>query len=189
MDAGIGRAAALAATVAAVCVAVAGARAQETVQPANSAPAAAAAPAENAAAANAVANAAVPDEDASDEAAPSLPPPPPTPVRAPVAVLRVLDKVTAETMAFAAPIGRRVRYKTLVFEVKACETRGVGAALPDPSAYVLITSDAGAAAGAALGPRQIFKGWMFANDPSLHALGHPVYDAWLVSCSTAAPAA
>jgi hypothetical protein len=97
----------------------------------------------------------------------------------------VLDKVTAETMAFEAPIGRRVRYKSLVFEVKACETRGVGDAQPQPSAYLIVTSDA--AGGGALLPRQVFKGWMFANYPSLHALKHPVYDAWLEACSAATP--
>jgi hypothetical protein len=103
-----------------------------------------------------------------------------------VAILRVLDKVTAETMAFAAPVNQPVRYKSLVFEVKVCETRGVDDAEPQPSAYLTITSDAGASAGA-IGARQLFKGWMFANAPSVHALAHPVYDAWLVSCSAAAP--
>ncbi len=113
---------------------------------------------------------------------------PPVPARAPAAVLRVLDKVSAETMAFAAPIGARLRYKSLVFEVKTCVTRGGGDAQPRPSAYLLITSDAGAASGGVMGPRQVFKGWMFANAPGLNALKHPVYDAWLVSCSAAIPA-
>jgi hypothetical protein len=123
------------------------------------------------------------------EAKPPLPPPgPPTPTRAPSAVLRVLDKVTAETMAFEAPIGQRVRYKSLVFEVKACETRGIDDPQPQPSAYLLITSDAGVSAGDVVGARQVFKGWMFANAPSVHALKHPVYDAWLVNCSAATPA-
>jgi hypothetical protein len=96
--------------------------------------------------------------------------------------------VTAETMAFDAPIGRRVRFKSLVFEVKACETRGAGEAQPQPAAYLLITSDAGVAAGPVVTVRQVFKGWMFANAPDVHAVRHPVYDAWLVSCSAAAPA-
>ena len=112
---------------------------------------------------------------------------PPVPAHAQAAVLRVLDKVTAETMAFAAPIGARVRYKSLVFEVKSCVTRGPGDAQPEPSAYLTITSDAGANAGGVIGPRQVFKGWMFANAPGLHALKHPVYDAWLVSCSASTP--
>jgi hypothetical protein len=108
-------------------------------------------------------------------------------MRAPAAVLRVLDKVTAETMAFEAPVGRRVRYKSLVFEVKACVTRGPTDAQPQPSVYLVITSDAGAASGADLAPRQVFKGWMFANAPGVSALKHPIYDAWLVACNAAAP--
>jgi hypothetical protein len=116
------------------------------------------------------------------------PPGPPVPAHGDAAVLRVLDKVTAETMAFEAPVGRRVRYKNLVFEVKVCETRDAGDAQPQPEAYLIITSDAGASFGLVTGPKQVFKGWMFANAPSLHALKHPVYDAWLVSCSAAAPA-
>ncbi len=117
----------------------------------------------------------------------ALPPEPPLPARAPAAVLRVLDKVTAETMAFEAPVGKRVRYKSLVFEVKACVTRAATDPEPQPSVYLLITSDAGVASGAAFAPRQVFKGWMFANAPGVHALQHPVYDAWLVACNAVAP--
>jgi hypothetical protein len=35
--------------------------------------------------------------------------------------------------------------------------------------------------------KRVFDGWMFANAPSLHALEHPIYDAWLVSCSAGNP--
>ena len=123
-----------------------------------------------------------------EPAKPKPPPPgPPLPVRAPAAILRVLDKVTAETMAFEAPVGRRVRYKSLVFEVKACVTRGAADPQPQPSVYLVVTSDAGVATGAGLAPRQVFKGWMFANAPGVHSLRHPVYDAWLVACNAAAP--
>ncbi|MDB5483686.1 MAG: hypothetical protein JWO83_4739 [Caulobacteraceae bacterium] len=130
-----------------------------------------------------------PPEVKAEAPKPKTPPPgPPLPARAPAAVLRVLDKVTAETMAFEAPVGRRVRYKSLVFEVKACVTRGPADPQPQPSVYLVITSDAGVATGAALAPRQVFKGWMFANAPGVSALRHPVYDAWLVACNAAAPA-
>ncbi len=198
MDAGIGRAAGVLAGALVLILAVAGVRAQDTAAVSDSAPAAAppsspappspAAPAPDTAApaspdhAAPPANVAATDED--DKPAP--PAAPPTPSRAPSAVLRVLDKVTAETMAFEAPVRQRVRYKSLVFEVKACETRGVGDPQPQPSAYVVVTSDAGASAASALAARQIYKGWMFANAPSVHALTHPIYDAWLVSCGGSA---
>jgi hypothetical protein len=114
---------------------------------------------------------------------PAPPPGPPPPVRSPIAVMRVLDKVTAETLRFEAPVGRRVRFKTLIFSVKACETRGVHDPEPRPSAYVVIETQPEPAPGIRQpAPREIFKGWMFANGPDLHPFEHPIYDAWLDVC-------
>jgi hypothetical protein len=119
-------------------------------------------------------------------AAPAPPPGPPAPVRSSTAILRVLDKVTAETLRFEAPVGRRVRYKTLIFLVKACETRGPDDPLPRPSAYVVVDSEPPAAPGLATPePKEIYRGWMFATAPGLHLFEHPVYDAWLESCTSA----
>jgi hypothetical protein len=117
------------------------------------------------------------------------PPGPPKPVRSQIAVLQVLDKVTAETLRFIAPVGRPVRYKTLVFTVRACETRNLDAPQPQPSAYLLIESRAGVAQGDGAGPKAVFKGWIFANAPDVHPFEHPVYDAWLVACSASPPPA
>lgn len=118
---------------------------------------------------------------------PEVPKGPERPERDPVAVFRVLDKVTAETMQFAAPVGRRVRYRSLVFEVKACETWGSGSAEPRPSAYLIIQSDVGGVTAGGQQVKQIFKGWTFAETPSAHVLRHPIYDAWLVSCIATQP--
>ena len=126
------------------------------------------------------------EADTTEDKPAAAPVAPIVPARAPAAILRVLDKVTAETMAFEAPIGKRVRYKSLVFEVKACATRGQTDPQPRSSAYVVVTSDS-SAVGPLLGSRQVFKGWMFANAPAVHALTHPVYDAWLAACSAIAP--
>jgi hypothetical protein len=122
----------------------------------------------------------------SEAAKPALPKASDRPERDPIAVIRVLDKVTAETLRFAAPVGRRVRYRSLVFEVKACEIWGAGSAQPRPSAYLIIQSDVGVASGP-LQEKQIYKGWMFAQAPGVHPLRHPIYDAWLETCSAAAP--
>jgi hypothetical protein len=117
---------------------------------------------------------------------PEIPPGPPPPARSLTAIIRVLDKVTAETMRFAAPVGRRVRYKTLIFVVKACETRGEKDPLPRPSAYVVIDSEPLALPGQAAPPaKEIYRGWMFATAPGLHPFEHPVYDAWLEECTDA----
>jgi hypothetical protein len=109
-------------------------------------------------------------------------------LRSPTAVLRVLDKVTAETLRFEAPVGKRVRYKTLIFMVKACETRGLKDPQPRPSAYIVIDSEPPAPPGrAAPEAKEIYRGWMFAVAPELHPFEHPVYDAWLESCTSDTP--
>ena len=102
--------------------------------------------------------------------------------------MQVLDKVTAETLRFEAPVGRPIRYKTLVMTVKACETRDPDAPQPRPSAYLVIDSQPVAVPGHTPPPaKRVFAGWMFANGPALHPIQHPIYDAWLISCSAAAP--
>jgi len=119
---------------------------------------------------------------------PLVPAGPLPPVRSPTAVLRVLDKVTAETLRFEAPVGRRVRYKTLVFTVKACETRGLKDPQPRPSAYVVVDFEPPAPPGRpAPDAREIYRGWMFALGPGLHPFEHAVYDAWLESCTSDTP--
>jgi hypothetical protein len=135
---------------------------------------------------NAVAS--LPPREAPQPPAPKPPLPPsepPRPPRSPAAVLQALDKVTAETLRFAAPVGRPIRYKNLVFVVKACETTAGQA-----EAYLVIDSaPLGADGVAPPPPRRIFAGWMFADSPGLNPHQHPVYDAWLIACMTETPPA
>jgi hypothetical protein len=105
------------------------------------------------------------------------------------AIIQAIDKVTAETLKFEAPIGQPIRYKTLIFTVRACETTADDEEQPDSAVYMTVDSQPRAAPGrAAPAPRQVFRGWMFASSPGLNPLQHPVYDAWLISCRAAAPA-
>jgi hypothetical protein len=105
-----------------------------------------------------------------------------------VAVIEALDKVTATSLRFEAAVGRPVRYKSLVFTVKACERSTPDEAVDDSIAYITVDSQPRPAPGKpALAPRQSFKGWMYASSPGLHPLEHPVYDAWLITCRAAAP--
>jgi hypothetical protein len=117
--------------------------------------------------------------------------PPGVPVRRArydVAVIEALDKVTAESLRFEAAVGRPVRYKSLVFTVKACERSAPDEPIDDSVAYLTVDSQPRPAPGRpALAPRQTFKGWMYASSPGLHPLEHPVYDAWLITCRAAAP--
>jgi hypothetical protein len=110
--------------------------------------------------------------------------------RSSVAIMQALDKVTTETMRFEAPVGQPIRYKTLVFTVRACETTAPDEDAPDSVAYVTVDTQPKALPGRVAPPgRQIYKGWMYANAPGLNPLQHPVYDAWLIACKTSAPVA
>jgi hypothetical protein len=106
--------------------------------------------------------------------------------RYPVAVIQALDKVTAETVRFEAPVNRPVRYKSLIFIVRACETTAADEAAPDAIAHVEIDAQPPAPDGQQAQPaRQVFRGWMFASSPGLNLLEHPIYDAWLIACKAA----
>lgn len=107
-----------------------------------------------------------------------------------VAVIQALDKVTAESMRFEAPVGRPVRYKNLVFTVRACERSAADEAEEDSIAHVTVESQPRSAPGKPTPPaRQAFRGWMYASSPGLNPLQHPVYDAWLITCRARAPSA
>ena len=107
-----------------------------------------------------------------------------------VAILQALDKVTTETMRFEVPIGQPIRYKTLIFTVRACETAASDEVAPESAAYVVVDTQPKAQAGRAAPPgRQIYKGWMYASSPGLNPLQHPVYDAWLIACKQSIPVA
>jgi hypothetical protein len=135
-----------------------------------------------------------PDEPAaSSAAAKPAPDKPVEPMKRPryaIAVIQAMDKVTAETMRFEAPVGKPIRYKSLIFIVRACETTAPDEAITDAAAHVEIDSEPIAQQGAVAAPaRQVFRGWMFANSPGLNLFQSPAYDAWLIACKTASPAA
>ncbi len=134
-----------------------------------------------------------PDEEASSESPAPAVAKPAEPMKRPryaVAVIQAMDKVTAETMRFEAPVGKPIRYKSLIFIVRACETTAPDEAVSDAAAHVEIDSEPVAQQGAVAAPaRQVFRGWMFANAPGLNLFQSPAYDAWLIACKTASPAA
>ncbi|WP_245620122.1 DUF2155 domain-containing protein [Phenylobacterium immobile] len=106
-----------------------------------------------------------------------------------VAVIRAIDKVTAESIRFEARVGQPVRFKGLIFTVKACERSAPDEAFDDSIAYLTVESQPRPAPGKPLlAPRQVYRGWMYASSPGVHPLEHPVYDAWLMLCRAATPA-
>jgi hypothetical protein len=116
----------------------------------------------------------------SDQEAVKAPPPVVRPRRT-AAILQALDKSTAETLRFEAPVGQPVRYKDLIFTVHVCEDAAPGQR--GAAAHLEVQSSPRPIPGRVTPPvRQLFKGWMFANAPGLHPFEHPVYDAWLIGC-------
>ena len=106
-----------------------------------------------------------------------------------IAVLQALDKVTAETLRFEAAVGQPVRWKGLIFTVRACERSAPDEAIEDAIVYLSIDSQPRPQPGRPTPPsREAFKGWMFASSPGLNPVEHATYDAWAISCRAAAPA-
>ncbi len=95
------------------------------------------------------------------------------------AELQGLDKVTARTQRFYAPIGKSTRFGTLEITVGDCLVN-VPEAPPESVAYLTIIDHKPGQA-----QEKLFAGWMFASTPSLSALDHGVYDLRVLSCTMA----
>ncbi|MDR3515334.1 MAG: DUF2155 domain-containing protein [Azospirillaceae bacterium] len=96
----------------------------------------------------------------------------------PFAVLQGLDKVTARVMKMTVPVGGTVHFGSLDITVRACKV-APPIEPPDTVAFLEISETKPGEPAASL-----FSGWMFAASPALSALEHPVYDVWLVDCSS-----
>jgi hypothetical protein len=94
-----------------------------------------------------------------------------------VAELQGLDKVTARTQRFYAPVGQATRFGTLEITVADCLVN-VPEAPPESVAYLTIVDNKPGQA-----PEKLFAGWMFASTPSLSALDHGVYDVRVLACT------
>lgn len=93
--------------------------------------------------------------------------------------MRGLDKITARISTFTAPLEQEIRFGTLRIIVHACRKRPPEEP-PEVSVFLEI---------AEIRPGEdsriaLFSGWMFASSPALSALEHPVYDVWVIDCST-----
>jgi len=96
-----------------------------------------------------------------------------------VAELQGLDKVTARTQRFYAPVGDSTRFGTLEIAVGDCLVN-VPEAPPESVAYLTIVDHKPGQAA-----EKLFAGWMFASTPSLSALDHGVYDVRVLACTMA----
>lgn len=95
------------------------------------------------------------------------------------AELQGLDKVTARTQRFYAPVGKSTRFGTLEITVSDCLVN-VPEAPPESVAHLTIIDHKPGQT-----EEKLFAGWMFASTPSLSALDHAVYDLRVLSCTMA----
>jgi hypothetical protein len=114
-----------------------------------------------------------------------------------LAVMRGLDKVTARTADFEAPIGETVQFGGLEVTVQYCRRRPpeeppeifAFVQIDDPRTQTVaayrqmgLTPDSAPAEAEGEPGRWLFSGWMFGSNPALNALEHPVYDVWVIDC-------
>ena len=105
-----------------------------------------------------------------------------------VAVLQGLDKVTARVSPVRAALGIPTYFGTLEIVARSC--RETPPTEPPESAAFLEIRELPPASDQSAPPTDLFTGWMFASSPAVSALGHPVYDVWVVDCEEpAAPPA
>lgn len=94
-----------------------------------------------------------------------------------VAELQGLDKVTARTRRFYAPVGETTRFGTLDIQVGDCMVNTPDAP-PESAAYLTIIDHKPGQA-----EQKLFAGWMFASTPALSALDDGVYDVRVLACT------
>ncbi len=115
------------------------------------------------------------------------------------ATLRALDKITGRSTDIEIEVGQPVVFGALNVELSACYQTPPEEP-PESAAFLRILStqpvqvddmddavDAAAVDTVSDDNPVLFSGWMFASSPGLSALEHPVYDIWVIRCTTPAP--
>lgn len=97
-------------------------------------------------------------------------------VEKPMAILRVLDKVTARVEEIDVQTERPYKFGTLFITAHSCRETTPDET-PESAAFLEVSEIKAGQTEAG-----VFKGWMFASSPALSAMEHPVYDLWLMGC-------
>lgn len=95
-----------------------------------------------------------------------------------IAVLRTIDKISARTRTFEVPIDKTVKFGSSLFiRLRACR-KASPMDQPESAAFLQIWEKKPTDEKSTW----VFSGWMFASNPSLSAMDHPVYDVWVIDC-------
>lgn len=87
--------------------------------------------------------------------------------------LQILDTVNAHVTAVSLKVGQSADNASLSIALRSCVVRPPDQA-PDAAAFLDISDKRPGAPG--------FHGWMFANEPAVAMLEHPIYSVRLVAC-------
>jgi hypothetical protein len=94
-----------------------------------------------------------------------------------VAVLRLLDKATARVEQAELRLNQPYHFGALAVELRSCQ-QAPPEDEPEAAAFLVATAMNPNSKQAEL----LFRGWMFASNPALSALEHPLYDVWVIGC-------
>lgn len=98
-----------------------------------------------------------------------------------IAVLRTIDKLSARTHTFDVAVDKTVKFgRSLYIKVRACR-KSSPLDQPESAGFLQVWEKATEKDES----KWVFSGWMFASNPSLSAMDHPVYDVWLIDCKNA----
>jgi hypothetical protein len=100
-----------------------------------------------------------------------------------MAVFAALDKVTARISRIEIKLGDTVKFGALRITPLRCYSRPPDVE-PKTSTFVVVKEVL-----LDKSEKRIFSGWMFAENPGVNAVEHPVYDVWLTECASPSPKA
>lgn len=93
-----------------------------------------------------------------------------------VVSLSALDKITGRTQSFDVNIGDTVRFGSIYIMARSCK-ENAPLETPESAAFLQIWE-----VDPEEGPEWLFSNYMFASNPSLAAMDHPIYDIWVTGC-------
>jgi hypothetical protein len=93
------------------------------------------------------------------------------------ATIRLLDKATARVEQADIELNQAYHFGALQVELRSCQ-QAPAEEEPESAAFLVVTSPSTEAAQ----PSLLFRGWMFASNPALSAMEHPLYDVWVLAC-------
>ncbi len=94
----------------------------------------------------------------------------------PVVSLSALDKITGRTQRFDVNVGDTVRFGSIYIMTRSCK-ENAPLETPESAAFLQIWE-----VDPEDGPEWLFSNYMFASNPSLAAMDHPIYDIWVTGC-------